>query len=103
MDTEKRSYYVSVQANTVTESREAASYEFEIEATAEEASELLRWMNQKDNLEADNWIRAQLPGIPYHQDAENDRQDRHLLHTYQLIAKFGTSETKSHLARMGIQ
>lgn len=95
-------YYVSVQANTVLSQKGAASYEFEIEATSSEADELARWLNKSLELNTNNWVRAQLPGIPYHQDEVNDEADEHLKETYRRIERLGTEQTKKELARMGI-
>ena len=95
-------YYVSVQAGTVLSEKGAASYEFEIEATLDEAEELKRWLNRSIEHNAENWVRAQLPGIPYHQDEVNDEADAHLQETYRRIERLGTEQTKQQLARMRI-
>ncbi|MEY4480337.1 MAG: hypothetical protein RLZZ267_1015 [Bacillota bacterium] len=99
---DRNTYYVSVQAGTVLRQQDAASYEFEIEATLAEAEELQRWMNRSITHNAENWIRAQLPGIPYHQDEVNDEADQHLQETYRRIERLGTELTKQQLARMRI-
>jgi hypothetical protein len=99
---DRANYYVSVQAGTVLSQKGAASYEFEIEATPAEAEELTRWMNRRLEHNAENWIRAQLPGIPYHQDEVNDEADEHLKETYRRIEHLGTEQTKQQLARMRI-
>jgi hypothetical protein len=101
MTNDKQTFYVSVKTGTVFPTNTSDNYEFEIVATGDEAAELQRFMNQRDSLEAETWVRAQLPGIPYHQDEVNDRQDAHLFDTYRRIAALGSDKTKAHLARMG--
>lgn len=101
MADQRQPYYVSVQAGTVHPDRAGSSHEFEIRATAREAYDLQCWMDQRSTLDGINWVRAMTPGIPYHQDTENDQLDAHLTTTYQKIAQLGTPETKQHLARMG--
>jgi len=62
---EKQTYYVSVQAGTVLEDKEAAGYEFEIQATEKEIEQLMELFEYREEAENANFRRAMIPGIPY--------------------------------------
>jgi len=98
----KSTYYVSVQAGTVTAGRGDAAFEFEIEATPDEIRELERLFAGAG--EADNraFWRAHVPFLEYGHDEPNDDADRQLAAVYRLIHRLGTPETKRHIEAMGV-
>ncbi len=99
---EKKTYYVSVQANSVLEEQGAAAFEFEIEATPEEVAELSELFEQKLGVEDANFWRAHTPYLQYHDDQENDEYDYFLREIYRMLHKLGTKETREHIERMGV-
>lgn len=99
---EKKTYYVSVQAGTVFEEQGASSFEFEIQATEKELNQLEELFEAREDADASTFIRGQTPGLPYHQDPENDAYDDALHQVYQMIHQLGTPETKEHIEKMGI-
>jgi hypothetical protein len=99
---QKKTYYVSVQAQTVFENQGDSAYEFEIQADEQQISRLVElFENQLEN-EQDTAQRAIVPGMPYHRDVENDRYDATLKEIYKAIYSMGTEETRKHIQSMGI-
>ena len=99
---EKKTYYVSVQAGTVLEDKEAAAFEFEIRATEKELNKLRLAFEEVDDAATDTFFRSGVPGVPYHYDKENDVYDDALVRVYRMIYDLGTPETKKHIENMGV-
>ena len=99
---EKKSYYVSVQANSVLLDQGAAAYEFEIVADEQEAAELMDLFEAKMEADDSTYIRAHLPGYPVHIDDDNDAYDHFLLGAYRKIYELGTPETRAQIERMNV-
>ncbi|WP_274648728.1 hypothetical protein [Paenibacillus humicola] len=99
---DKRKYYVSVQARTVLMNQGDAAYELEIEATPEDIRRLNDLFESVETFETQTYFRAQVPGLAYHHDSENDAYDEHLKLTYELLYELGTEETKAHIRSMNI-
>jgi hypothetical protein len=99
---QRKTYYVSVQAQTVFENQGDSSYEFEIQADEKDLTRLVElFENQMEN-EHDTAQRAIVPGVPYHRDVENDRYDATLKDIYKAIHSMGTEATRKHIQSMGI-
>jgi hypothetical protein len=98
----KNNYYVSVQASTILENQGDAAYEFIIHATPEEMNYLQDMMNEKMEYDDATSIRAHLPGLPYHQDVENDEYDDSLKQIYKKIYEYGDDAAKKTIASMGL-
>jgi len=92
---EKQKYYVSVHEKSVLRDQGAAPYEWEIEATEEEAERLQFYLDALEDADRLTFFRGITPGIPYHMDAENDVYDENLKQVYELIRDLGTAETRS--------
>lgn len=102
MDKVKKTYYISVQADSILLNKGDAAFEFEIEATEKEVVELQELFDGKE--QSDNYAfgRAHVPWKPYHEDESNDVYDKYLLEIYRTIHRLGTPETKRHIERMNI-
>lgn len=99
---DKRRYYVSVQSRTIMESEGDSSYEFVIEATPEEITELRGLFDSMYHFDMETYYRMHYPGIPEHYDRDNDYFERDLKDIYQLLYRIGTQETKDHIASMNV-
>lgn len=99
---QKKTYYVSVQADTVLPDKDAAAFELEIEATEDEVNRLQEMFEIKMDSAESTFIKAHLLTIPYHYDVENDRYDEALAQIYRYLHELGTPETRQHIDRMGI-
>jgi len=99
---EKKTYYVSVQAESIMEQQGDAAYEFEIQASDRDLGilqEMFETLEDSDNLTS---IRAHIPYVQYHDDPENDEYDVQLQTIYRKLHELGTPETKRHIESMGI-
>lgn len=96
----KSKYYVSVQSKSLLREQGSAAYEWEIEATDEEAEALAQLLKHLDESENTTFPRGMTPGVPYHWDHENDAYDGKLRQIYSTIRRLGTPETKAHIAGM---
>lgn len=102
MAEEKRTYYVSVQAGSIVPNEGDTGFEFVIEATPKEISELYELFDGKE--EADNaaFLRSHVPFLEYQHDKPNDVHDWHLAEVYRKLHELGTPETKRHIESMGV-
>ena len=82
---EKKTYYVSVQAGSVLENKEDAAYEFEIVATEQEVEQLAEQFEMLSDADNATAARGILPGVPYHQDDEQDIYDHTLTDIYRRL------------------
>ncbi|TLS50622.1 hypothetical protein FE782_19875 [Paenibacillus antri] len=99
---EKQTYYVSVQAKTITEHRGDAAYELEIEATPAEVHRLYELFESETETDLNNWIRMHSPKIIEEELVSHAFVDQHLTEVYRLLYKLGTSKTKSHIQSMNV-
>ena len=99
---DKKTYYVSVQSGSINEEQGATSYEFVIRATEEETGQLQELFDERGKADNETFMRAYVPGIPYHFDGENDMYDETIKQIYTLIHKLGNHETKTHIEAMNI-
>lgn len=100
---DKQRYYVSVQSRTLMNHQGDAAYEFEIDATPEDAQQLIDLFASLEDFDESTFFRNHIPGIPYHDDVESDGYDYYLKQIYGFIHQFGTEETKNHIATMNLQ
>lgn len=100
---DRKTYYVSVQAGSILEDPQAAAYELVIHANEEELNklqELFEELVSMDEAQTFHFLRS-----PY--ETASDRQmnagvDGFLEDIYKLLYQLGTSETRRHIATMGL-
>ena len=98
----KKKYFVSVQNEAIFEEEGIENFEFEIMATEDDYEELQQMFTDGEQVDNSTFIKAHIPGVPYHNDPENDAYDDQLKRIYQKIHQLGTLETKEHIERMDI-
>jgi hypothetical protein len=98
----KRDYYIWLPNGQISQDPTASPWNFKIEATDEEITELREYFDQNYSNEWRNFFRAHVPYIQYHYDRENDDYDETLLKIYECIYKLGDEEAKKHIESMGI-
>jgi hypothetical protein len=98
---EKKTYYVSVQGESVLENEGDAAYEFEIVATEQDVEDLMEQFGMLSDADNTLSLRAHIPGVPYHQDSEHDSYDVTLTQIYRKLYDLGNEETKQTIAGMG--
>lgn len=97
---DKSKFYVSVSSKTVLPEQGTSAYEWEVEATDEEAAELRDLLETLEEDEHATHFRGMTPGVPYHMDRENDEYDAKLKRIYSTIQKLGTPETQHGIAEV---
>jgi hypothetical protein len=100
--TDKKTYYVSVQAESIMENQGDAAYEFVIVADDREIGELQELFDALEDADQMTAIRAHIPYVQYHDDPENDDYDAQLTAVYRKLYELGTPETKRHIESMGV-
>lgn len=99
---DKRTYYVSVQSESITVNQGDTAYEFEIKATDREINQLQEMFEMIEDTDNASAIRAHIPYVQYHDDPENDSYDALLQSVYHKLHELGTPQTKLHIESMGI-
>ncbi|MBP3961441.1 hypothetical protein [Paenibacillus lignilyticus] len=99
----RKPYYVSVQAGSILVDPEATAFEFAITANEEELNrlqELFEEYASMDELQASQYATAPFSSASDKQ--MNAGVDAILLDVYRLLYELGTTETKNHIATMGL-
>lgn len=99
---DKKTYYVSVQSESIMENQGDSGYEFEIKASEREVGKLQELFEELDDWDNATAVRAHIPYVQYHDDPENDAYDKYLQAIYQKIHELGTPDTRQHIESMGI-
>lgn len=99
----RKPYYVSVQAGSILEDPSAAAYELAITANEEELNRLQELMEEYAT--SDERQLFHFASTPF--SSASDRQinasvDGLLVDIYRLLYELGTSDTKHHIATMGL-
>jgi hypothetical protein len=79
-----------------------AAYEFVVHGTREEMDFLQDLMNIKMEYDDASSIRAYIPGMPYHQDMENDQYDESLRQIYAKVYEHGDQAARKTIASMDL-
>ncbi|MGM0903276.1 MAG: hydrolase [Bacillota bacterium] len=102
MQESKKTYYIDLSSGEISQSVSASTWNFKIEATDEEITQLREEFNYNYNMGIQNFLRAHIPFDEYHNDKENHAQDGSLLRIYEMIYQLGDTEAKKHIESMGI-
>ncbi|WP_210364821.1 hydrolase [Bacillus sp. REN3] len=102
MANDKKTYYINVSDGEISTVSTASPWNFKIEATDEEITDLREIFEQAYSTGWQNFMRAHVPYIQYHYDRENDALDRLLVQVYEQIYQLGDEEAKQHIESMGI-
>lgn len=100
---EKRPYYVSVQGRSLLEDPGAAAYEWEVEATRQEADTLSHMLEQLGEKEESGFLAFTYPWPDTPEGEVNRSYDSHLNALYREIYRLGTTETRTQMERSGLE
>lgn len=100
---EKRPYYVSVQGRSLLEDPGAAAYEWEVEATRQEADTLSHMLEQLGGKEESGFLAFTYPWPDTPEGEVNRSYDSHLNALYREIYRLGTPETRAQMERSGFE
>lgn len=99
---EKKTYYIQVGTGEISQSSTDSPWNFKIEATDEEITDLREMFEQNYSTDWQNFFRAHVPYVQYHYDRENDAYDETTKSVYGMIYKLGDEEARKHIESMGI-
>ncbi|SDX39752.1 hypothetical protein SAMN05518855_101399 [Paenibacillus sp. CF384] len=99
----RKPYYVSVQAGSILEDPEATAFEFEVTANEEELNRLQELFEEYASMDEAQTGQYGMKMFSSASDKQmNAGVDGILLDVYRLLYELGTSETKNHIATMGL-
>jgi hypothetical protein len=101
MTMEKKRYYVTVGSGEILPDKTLSEWEFEIDATPEEARQLEEIFENADDASMYNFWKAH---VPFQEETEDDTEtyNSSLKHIYEKIYELGTKTTKEHIRSMRI-
>ena len=102
MAEQKKTYYINVGSGEISQSPTASTWNYKIEATNEEITELRDLFNQNYSTEWKNFFRAHTPYVQYHYDRENDDYDKTEEKIFSMLYQLGDQEVKNHIESMNI-
>lgn len=95
-------YYVNVQSKEVSEVQVGNNAAFTIHASQSDLDQLRALFDQMGSVEIDNFFRAHVPIVPYHEDKSNTKYDHLLRDIYQKIYELGDDETRQFIDQEGL-
>lgn len=92
--------YVSITDQRVYIHSDDSPWEYKIEVQREFVPIFHRLFEQINEIEFQNFLRAHLPFVPYHQDRYNHLIDLRTQKIYALIHEFSDQETKKFIEEL---
>ncbi|PKR84375.1 hydrolase [Heyndrickxia camelliae] len=102
MEEMKHTYYVDLGSGEISKSKDASVWNFKIEATDEEITQLRQIFDSNYDADIEGFLRAHIPALEYHHDRSNDISDENLLRAYQMLYDLGDEDAKRHIDNIGI-
>lgn len=102
MEDQKKTYYIDIASGEISQSETASSWNFKIKANDDEITKLREEFAYNYSEGIQNFLRAHVPYVEYHNDTNNDHQDKSLIRAYQMIYELGDDEARNHIESMGI-
>jgi hypothetical protein len=102
MESEKKTYYISMANGEIMQTSTASPWNFKIEATDQEIIKLREFFDQNYSADWQSFFRAHVPYVQYHYDRENDAYDKTLEEIYRMIFELGDESAKEHIRSIGI-
>jgi hypothetical protein len=96
---EKKVFYVSVHGRSVLDDQGASSYEWEVNATPEEANNLLHMLRRIGEKEESSFLAFTYPWPDTPEGEVNAGYQSHLDALYSEIYRLGTEETREGIRR----
>lgn len=100
---DKKTFYVAVGSGDIFENKTDAPYEFEIEATEQELSELRGLFDAQQTADWGTFVRSHVPIMLYSiLDQGNEQYDSYMTEIYSKIYELGSPATKYEIERLGL-
>lgn len=92
--------YVSVTDQRIYHYPDDAPWEYKVDVQREYIPIFKRLFEQTNELEFQNFLRAHLPYVPYHNDRNNHLIDLRTQKVYALIHEFSDQPTKAFIEKL---
>ena len=102
MNDMKKTYYIAIADGTITQVKTSTPWDYEIQATDEEITQLRELFDQNYSSDWQSFWRAHVPYIQYHDDKANEGYDTGLQQVYKMIYELGDEETKLQIKNDGL-
>lgn len=99
---EKKTYYINMGSQEISQIRYENNDHFIIQATEDEVRLLRAKMDNMHDADFGTYMRAHVPIMSYHKDRSNDEYDLGITEAFQMIYDLGDDETKHHIEEMGV-
>ncbi|MFD2612253.1 hypothetical protein [Paenibacillus gansuensis] len=99
---QKETYYISVAEGILRKETYGENYEFEIQATEQEAEALMEQLDMLQTDDEKSHFKAMVPYKSNETDSVNQEFKQDMKDVYRTIYELGTPETKQHIERMNI-
>jgi hypothetical protein len=98
----KKSYHVSIQSKTVSETTDDVSKPFEISATPEELSELNALFHSESDVDEAALVRMPITAFSSHLEESNQVYNAYLSRIYNKLYELGSLKTREHIKEINI-
>ncbi|WP_078382643.1 hydrolase [Sutcliffiella halmapala] len=99
---ERKTYYISLADGNISQVKSAASWNYQIQATDEEITQLRELFDQNYSSDWQSFWRSHIPYVEYHFDRPNDGYDNGLQQVFKMLYELGDEETKAHIKNQGL-
>lgn len=96
---EKQPYYIDLASGEIQSRDDVSPWNFRVFANDKEIRSLREMLTGMNDAEFGSFWRAHLPGIPYHEDADNDQYDRKLTSIYEKIYELGDEDAREYIKK----
>ncbi len=95
-------YYVDIKSGDISQEEPKQGGHFRIFANDKEMEELIGVTKKMYSKELNTYARSHVPFVDYDTAEQNDQYDRQLIALYEVLYRFGDTETKDHIEGMNI-
>lgn len=99
---DRKKYYVNVRSREISQIAFQNNNDFTIYATTTEVTMLRKKLDDVHRAELDTFWRSHVPILPYHRDGSNERYDKALLESFQMIYELGDEAAKDFMSESGL-
>ncbi|QHE53336.1 hydrolase [Pontibacillus sp. HMF3514] len=103
MEEEKKTFYINLGSQEISQIKEGNNDAFTIQATEEEMFRLRQVLNEVFNADERSFWRSHIPFRHYSKDEDNDEYDYEMRHAYQMIYDLGDEKTKAFIEEIGMK
>lgn len=102
MENKKRTFYINLGSQEISQIRDGNNDVFTIQATEEEMFRLRQVLNEVFSADERSFWRSHIPFRHYSEDSQNDDYDYSMREAYKMIYELGDDETKEFIKSIGM-